>query len=286
MLSFSLRNIETSIAGDTDESGYNTPVRSSQMSPTASEMSHTSSSRAKFEGPHFYAGHENAVQPQSPRKPPTIAEYALLEERLQEANLKLHAAAEAQNDARREAVHLKLVKEELETSLGLELQIAEERVTSMREELTKLNTLEVQLKSLSDEKEEWLAERETNRKEIDYLGRRLGEVESKNKGLTGVESRFQEYSSVLASLRTVLERHNVEILDDSSASGYVLSVEKHLTNSQPLLDVQRQKDEWESDRHKLETDLAESKRQIYALEMRLKASSMKSNNMPHPHCCS
>ena len=76
VLSHSVRSLEKKIAppdGDSTTSGYTSPSRSSQMSPTSSSVTSmtTVSSKGRFE--HFFAGHSDAVVPHPLRHPAQLA---------------------------------------------------------------------------------------------------------------------------------------------------------------------------------------------------------------------
>ncbi|KAH8118632.1 Up-regulated during septation-domain-containing protein [Phellopilus nigrolimitatus] len=255
VLSFSLRNLEAKVAGDTDESGYSTLIRNSQMSPTSSETSY-SSCKTKFEGPHLFSGHENALQPLSPRKPPSAAEYAFLEGKVKDVTGKLQAATDAQNNARREASMLKLELEGLETSLALELQAAEEKMSSMRFEVEKVGTLESQLREMAEGQKEWDREQEIKQREIETLERRLEVMEEKSSEAVGIEIRVLELESALGALQNLMRNHGLNLPNNVSLSQQVSYLETHLDDVRSRLDAQQtQRNEWESIRHKLEEEV-------------------------------
>ena len=63
VLSRSLRTLEHKISSGSTTSGYSTSFRSSSGSDSSAR---SASAIGKFEGPHFFAGHSQAVQPISP----------------------------------------------------------------------------------------------------------------------------------------------------------------------------------------------------------------------------
>lgn len=255
VLSFSLRNLEARIASDTDESGYSTSFRSSQMSPTSSETSY-SSSRTKFEGAHLFAGHENAVQPMSPRKPPSSAEIVILEERLKDVSGKLQVANDAQNEARREASMLKVELEGLETSLTFELQSAEEKIESLQIETLKVDALEQQLREASAEREEWEKELQEKQREVEMLERRLEVMEERSGEAVGVERRVIELESALDDLQNMMGSHGLNLPNDTPLARRVSYLGSHLDDMQSRVSAQQnQRDDWEALRHKLEEDI-------------------------------
>ncbi|EJD01560.1 uncharacterized protein FOMMEDRAFT_126587 [Fomitiporia mediterranea MF3/22] len=255
VLSFALRSLETKVAGGNEDSGYTMSLRSTQMSPTSSEISY-SSSKTKFDGAHLFAGHENALPPLSPRKLPSAAEVSILDERVKEANSKLQAATEAQNEARREAAMLKVELEGLETSLALELQSAEEKVATMRSEVQKVGMLESQLRGLTAERESWTKEREEKQYEIDRLEQRLEMMQDKSNEAMGTEQRIVELESALDALQSMMHSHSLNLPNDTPPARRVSYLGTYLEDVQSRLNANlRQREEWEDLRHKLEEDL-------------------------------
>ncbi|KAI0940024.1 hypothetical protein AcV5_001243 [Taiwanofungus camphoratus] len=186
VLSYSVRGLEKKISpesGESSTSGYNTPARSSQMSPTTSSVTsiQTSSSKGRFE--HFFAGHLDTVVPPVPRPLPTLAEVLGLEEKLRAATAALEAATAKQAEMARELSMLKLEKEQVETSLGMDLQSAEDTIATLERQTEKMEELDTQLRELETRREEWIQERaelEERRREVDTLERRLEILEESN----------------------------------------------------------------------------------------------------------
>lgn len=93
--------------GDGSTSGWSTPVTgmgtsTAPLSPTSSVTSAGGSSKARFDGVHLFAGHENAVVPKRPRPPMTLADVAVMEEQLRVTRESLKQA---------EALHVAAVQE-------------------------------------------------------------------------------------------------------------------------------------------------------------------------------
>ncbi|KAK7696280.1 hypothetical protein QCA50_000934 [Cerrena zonata] len=91
-----------------------------------------SSTKTRFE--HFFAGHSDAVTPQTPRRPPTSTEVQELEGKLRAATSALEAADAKQAELLRELSHVRLDKQQIETTLGMDLQQAEETITALEKE--------------------------------------------------------------------------------------------------------------------------------------------------------
>lgn len=230
VLSLSVKNLESKVAGhETDDSGYGTSsFRSAQMSPTSSEMSHTTSSfRGKFEGPHFFAGHAEAVQPMSPKrkKPAAASEVAALEEKLKDMGERLKEAQEAQQTANRE-------KSKLEASLGLELQSAEITISSLEEQLRGSKRLEDRLDELEQEREEWESQRAANQVEIEALEGRLEIMEEKSGETVGLQTRLSEMEDAFEKLKEIMMSHGVmhNSREGPSFGAHLDSLEIHMEN--------------------------------------------------------
>ncbi|THH02164.1 hypothetical protein EW026_g656 [Hermanssonia centrifuga] len=206
VLSRSLRTLEGRNAqsgDDTTTSGYSTPNRSSQMSPiTASSVTsvQTASSKGRFEGAHLFAGHADSIAPYSPRlAPQTINGTIELEEKLQAATIALEAAMAKQAEMEQDLSMLRLEKEQVETTLGMEVQQAEDTINSMEQELANFRDLEPQLQALQEEREEWLTDRddlEARTQEVGDLKRRIDELEGRSGEATAMEGALALERSV------------------------------------------------------------------------------------------
>jgi hypothetical protein len=174
ILGFSVRNLESKMASPppmngTDESAYSTPNRSSQMSPTSSVTSASTSSKGRFDGAHLFAGHADAVMPRMPKGPLSTLDIATLEGKLKAANQAANAANKKQAETARELSLLRLEKQQIETTMGMELQSAEETIMSLEKELPRLEDLSAQLEELRWEKKAWERERETLEGRLEVL---------------------------------------------------------------------------------------------------------------------
>ena len=190
VLSHSVRTLErkNAPADASDNSGYSTPNRSSQLSPvTASSATsiQTVSSKGRFEGAHFFAGHSDTMLLHSPRPPlsaalPNGAFPADLEEKLKDAEEALEAATAKQAELEQELSMTRLEKEQAETTLSLELRTAEDTVQSLQGQLFQLQEAEQQLQAMEEERTVWLGERvelEDRRPEVEELKQKIEELE-------------------------------------------------------------------------------------------------------------
>lgn len=181
VLSRSLRTLEHKISSGSTTSGYSTSFRSSSGSDSSAR---SASAIGKFEGPHFFAGHSQAVQPISPSTA-TAAEVKTLKIQLQDATVKMQESERLLSESKREASHLRLEKIEVETTLGLELQAAEEMISKMEVELHRLEDQDSRVQELLQEREEWLRAEETieeQRQQILELELELDKVEQASPG--------------------------------------------------------------------------------------------------------
>ena len=178
-------------ADASDNSGYSTPSRSSQLSPvTASSATsiHTVSSKGRFEGAHFFAGHSDTMLLHSPRVPPSAtlpngSSPTDLEDKLKEMTEALEVAAAKQMEMEQELSMLRLEKEQTETTLSLELQAADDRANNLQGQVSRLTEVEIQLQTMEEERSVWLDERvelEDRRHEVDELKRKVEELEDRH----------------------------------------------------------------------------------------------------------
>ncbi|KAL6309835.1 Up-regulated during septation-domain-containing protein [Sparassis latifolia] len=213
VLSYSVRSLEQKANphaqdgsnGDSSTSGYSTPNRSSQMSAPPSSITsiQTTSSTGRFDGAHFFAGHSDAVVPQVPKLPLSPTDVSALEEKLKAATNALEAATSRQAETARELAMSQLEKEQIETSLGMDLQAAEDTIAALEREISKVEDMEAQLHELEAEKEGWMQERvelEERRREVDTLERRLEVLEERSGETNEIKNllaREREQSKVL-----------------------------------------------------------------------------------------
>ncbi|EKM59769.1 uncharacterized protein PHACADRAFT_137955 [Phanerochaete carnosa HHB-10118-sp] len=186
VLSHSVHNLERKTAPQdaSDISGHSTPSRSSQLSPvTASSATsvQTVSSKGRFDGAHFFAGHSDAILPHSPSALPNGGPSAELEEKLREATAALEAAAAVQMEMEQELSMVRLEKEEMETSLGVELRTAQDSVRDLEEQLASVANVQMQLQAMEEERSVWMNERielEERRQEVRELKRKVDELQA------------------------------------------------------------------------------------------------------------
>jgi hypothetical protein len=80
-------------AGDSSDNGTSGTTLSGELIPVSTAPTSLSvSSRTRFEGPHLFAGHSNAVVPPLPRPLPTWKELDTLQEQLRSATEAAEAA--------------------------------------------------------------------------------------------------------------------------------------------------------------------------------------------------
>lgn len=180
VLGYSVRDLEQKIAPSLmgDESGFSTPSRSTQMSPTPSSVTSTSSpsSKARFDGAHLFAGHADALIPKSSRGSLSPADVAAMEEKLRSATETLTATTRQQAEMSREITHLRLENDQIQTTMGMELQSAEETILSLERELPKLEALNAQVEQLKREKQAWIRERDTLEGRLEVLEEQSGDA--------------------------------------------------------------------------------------------------------------
>ncbi|KAF9814377.1 hypothetical protein IEO21_05111 [Rhodonia placenta] len=195
-----------------------------QMSPTPSSATSitTSSSRGRFE--HFVAGHSDSIVPQVPRAPPTIAEVSVLEEKLKAATAALEAATAKQAEMVRDLSLLKLEKDQVETTLGMDLQTAEDTISMLGQEASKVGEVEARLQELEAERDAWEADRaelEERRREVDTLERRLEVLEEQSGEAAEMSSVFarerEERLGRLAVLESELAEERADRAEERQA---------------------------------------------------------------------
>ncbi|KAI9064871.1 hypothetical protein FKP32DRAFT_1610980 [Trametes sanguinea] len=201
VLSYSLRSLEKKMAppdavnggGELGASGYSTPNRNSQLSPTHSSVASAQSnaSRSRFDGAHFFAGHSDAIIPTPTRQGPSSAEVAALKEQLKAAQEALDAANAQQQKLTREVSSLRVERDQIETSMGIELRQAEDMISSLERQLADMQGLGDRLAALEEEKQTWAQDRkelEERRREVDTLERRLEVLEEQSGEMSEVQS--------------------------------------------------------------------------------------------------
>ncbi|KAG6891308.1 hypothetical protein C0992_009189 [Termitomyces sp. T32_za158] len=237
VLSYSLRNLEKaatrgSANGVGEDPEYDSSIRNTLMSPSTSSMTgFSTSAKARFDGPHLFAGHAEAIVPRRKYSGEVAAvEITSLEEKLKAATDSLTAAGKKQAELTRELSMMKLEKAEVETMMSLDLQSAEETIQALRKEMSKLEELDAAIKQLQEEKRAWLDEksrledRVTNGREIESM-RETRETHSekeseesrkmlqeKEEELLWTRAQWQAERDAWESLKTELEDEKMEDL--------------------------------------------------------------------------
>lgn len=209
ILGFSVRSLEkqvkkvTSDGEDEDESGFSTPNRSTQMSPTPSSVTSVSVSTnsKRFDGAHLFAGHVDALVPRMPKGPLSTADAAALEAKLKTAHEAMQATQKQHAELTRDLGMVRLEKEQVETTLGMDLRDAEETIQRLEMELPRLEGLERELEELRREKSKWGRERETLEGRLEVL-----EEQSGDKGQ--MEQLLARKDLELRDLREQMEQQN------------------------------------------------------------------------------
>ncbi|KAI9000693.1 Up-regulated during septation-domain-containing protein [Trametes punicea] len=223
VLSYSLRSLEKKMAppdaangnGDLGASGYSTPNRTSQMSPTQSSITsgQSNASRSRFDGAHFFAGHADAIVPTPSRKPPSSSEVAALQEQLKAAQQSLEAANAQHQKLTQDVSSLRAEREQIELSMSIELRQAEDTIAALERQLTDMEGLRDRLANLEEERRTWTKERvelEERRREVDMLERRLELLEEQSGEMSEVQSMLARERS---ENQRKLEAKDKEILE-------------------------------------------------------------------------
>ncbi|KAG6841855.1 hypothetical protein C0991_006263 [Blastosporella zonata] len=210
VLSYSVRNLEKTALqgagnGAGEDSGYDSSNRSTLMSPASSSMTGVSSStKARFDGRHLFAGHVDAVIPRRQlSSDAAAAEITSLEEKLKAATESLTAASRKQAELSRELTMMKLEKEEVETMMSLDLQSAEDTIKELQEETSMLEELDAAVQALQAEKKIWLEEK-TRLEEEAAKVQEMGESRSAGSEKESAEGRrlLQEKDEEILRIKT------------------------------------------------------------------------------------
>ncbi|KAG2060355.1 hypothetical protein BDR06DRAFT_927171 [Suillus hirtellus] len=189
VLGFSVAKMERKMTPSGDASGLNTPNRSSAFGFATTT---SPPPKARFDGAHLFAGHADA---QIPKAPPSVNDVVALEDKLRAATEALSIANQKQAEMARELSHLRLEKEQIETTMGMELQTAEETVAALEQEFPRLEELNAKCQGLLEERAQWekdkteLAARE---KEVERLERRLEVLEEQSGEATEMERALSD----------------------------------------------------------------------------------------------
>ena len=169
--------------------------------------------RTKFE--HFFAGHSDTIVPQPPKKPPSNEDISTLEEKLNVVTRELTQANKQQADLARDLSLLKLEKEQLQTTLEMELQMAEEQTRSLGSELAQykgeveeLRRQEEALESTRAELEERRGQVEKLQQQLEAADQRSGEASEANKLVLFKE---QELAKLKTEMDATLRAKDLEL---------------------------------------------------------------------------
>ena len=210
VLSYSLKHLEKShhstqppmVNGTSPTSGMSSPVDPKSL-PV-----HT-----KFE--HFFAGHSDAVVPQLPRKPPSDGDLAALEEKLNAITRELTQANKQQADMARDLSLLKLEKEQLQTTLEMELQTAEDQAHSLGSELAQYKYEVEELRQQKEALELARVELEERKGQVESLQQQLEAAHQRNGEASEANNqvllREQELAKLKAEVDAALRAKDLEL---------------------------------------------------------------------------
>lgn len=262
VLGFSVAKMERKVTSSGDASGLNTPSRSSAFSSVATTTSPPP--KARFDGAHLFAGHADA---QIPKAPLSLDDVVALEDKLRAATDALSVANQKQAEMARELSHLRLEKQQVETTMGMELQTAEETVAALEQELPRFEELNVKCQELLEERAQWekdktqLAARE---KEVERLERRLevleeqsGEATQMERALSHLQAKcdaeLRTKDEVIAALKTEWE----DAKEEWEAEKAVMEEDKLAELGALRDELDDAREEWEAEKAVMEKDKLE-----------------------------
>ena len=210
------KELRPSSQANGDVSGRCTPAtgrnRSGDDSPTSSSFSGTSRIPSKFEGPHLFAGHEGAALPAVPKLPAAAAAF---EERLKSLEESLAASRKAEEDLKADLKRVRLQKSELENSLGVQSQTAEEEIAKLQNEVERMRQLKEQLDEMMVENRKLATRKRELEAEVGEKNRGLREVEERMETLQREQGRAEGMEDILSqvkqSAKLELDRKDKEI---------------------------------------------------------------------------
>jgi len=150
---------------------------------------------------HFFAGHSDAVIPQPPRKPPSDGDLAALEEKLNAVTRELTQANKQQADLARDLSLLKLQKEQLQTTLEMELQEAEDQAHSLGSELAQYKYEGEELRQQMEALELTRVELEERKGQVEGLQQQLEAAHQRNGEASEANNQVLLREQELAKLR-------------------------------------------------------------------------------------
>ena len=203
VLGYSVHEMEKKIlpslngVSEPDVSRAIAPSRGSTMSSVASGTSTPS----KFDGAHLFAGHADAHIPKAPL---STSDIATLEANLRAATESLNAANKKNAELARELSHLRLEKEQMETTMSMELQNAEETVNALENELPRFEEIQARCDELTREHAQWEEDRQ-------MLAAREREVERLESRLEVLEEKSGEATEMERMLASVQEKADLDV---------------------------------------------------------------------------
>lgn len=253
VLSLSVRNMEkmSSAHGDSDCDSSN---RSTLLSSVSSVTGLLAPSKSRFDGAHLFAGHEGAIVPKFKLSAEAAADELLkVEEKLKIAEDKLATASKKQLELARDLSIMKLEKQEVETTMGMDLQAAEETIMALEREIPRLEELNSEVHRLRQEKNSWEKER----------------VQLLEQGKQGASA---EISVALSRLETIIDQYDIDLSSrESSLLGLLDAIAGHLELlHRELATHSEESAEWRATRIKLEDDLrsVQNEREILLQELK------------------
>ena len=186
-----------------DASRAITPNRISTISSATS----ATSTPSKFDGAHFFAGHADAHIPKAPF---SASDIAALEANLRAATESLNAANKKNAELARELSHLRLEKEQMETTLSMELQNTEDTVSALKQELPRIEELQAHCDELTREHAQWDEDKQK-------LAVREQEVERLERQLEVLEEKSGEAVEMERTLASIREKADMDVRNKGEA---------------------------------------------------------------------
>lgn len=210
VLTYSLKRLEKS-----HHSTLSPMVNGSSLPSVTSSPSDPKSSSVHTRFEHFFAGHSDSVVPQPLKKPPSDEDLATLEEKLNAVTRELTQASKQQADLARDLSLLRMEKEQLQTTLEMELQAAEAQASSLGSELVQYKGEVEELRRQQEDLESTKVELEERKEQIESLQQQLeaadllsGEASEANKRVMVKE---QEFSKLRAEVDAALRAKDLEL---------------------------------------------------------------------------
>jgi len=243
------KELRPSSQANGDVSGRCTPAtgrnRSSEDSPTSSSFSGTSRIPSRFEGPHLFAGHEGAALPTVPKLPAAAA--VAFEERLKSLEESLAASRKAEEDLKADLKRVRLQKSELENSLGVQSQTAEEEIAELQNEVERMRQLKEQLDEMSVENRELATRKRELEAEVGERSRGLREVEERMETLQREQSRAEGMENIVSQVKQSAK------LELDRKDGELRAIKEQIT---------QEREEWLKERQALEDEKLEDLSQL------------------------